>query len=62
MPAGTPENFDEHLKLMFDLIALAYQGNLTRVANFMMAAEVSEQTYNHIGVPDAFHAVSHHAE
>jgi hypothetical protein len=46
---------------MFDLLALAYQGDLTRVSTFMMAPEVSEQTYNHIGVPDAFHAVSHHA-
>ena len=61
VPGATSENFDEHLKLMFDLIALAYQGNLTRVQTFMMAPEVSEQTYNHIGVPDAFHALSHHA-
>jgi hypothetical protein len=61
VPGATSEKFDEHLKLMFDLIALAYQGNLTRVQSFMMAPEVSEQTYNHIGVPDAFHAISHHA-
>ncbi len=64
-PAGSAgrhvENFDEHLNLMFDLIALAYQGNLTRIQSFMIAPEVSEQTYNHIGVPDAFHALSHHA-
>jgi hypothetical protein len=59
-PGATSENFDEHLKLMFDLIALAYQGNLTRIQSFMIAPEVSEQTYNHIGVPDAFHALSHH--
>ena len=61
VPGATSENFDEHLNLMFDLIALAYQGNLTRIQTFMMAPEVSEQTYNHIGVPDAFHALSHHA-
>ena len=61
VPGATSENFDEHLNLMFDLIALAYQGNLTRVQTFMIAPEVSEQTYNHIGVPDAFHALSHHA-
>jgi hypothetical protein len=59
-PGATSENFDEHLNLMFDLMALAYQGNLTRIQSFMMAAEVSEQTYDHIGVPDAFHALSHH--
>jgi hypothetical protein len=61
VPGATSESFDEHLNLMFDLMALAYQGNLTRVQSFMIAAEVSEQTYNHIGVPDAFHALSHHA-
>jgi hypothetical protein len=61
VPGATSQNFDEHLRLMFDLIALAYQGNLTRIQSFMIAPEVSEQTYNHIGVPDAFHAISHHA-
>jgi len=61
VPGATSENFDEHLNLMFDLMALAYQGNLTRIQSFMIAAEVSEQTYNHIDVPDAFHALSHHA-
>jgi hypothetical protein len=61
VPGATSESFDEHLKLMFDLVALAYQGDLTRVQSFMLAPEVSEQTYNHIGVPDAFHALSHHA-
>ncbi len=61
VPGATSSNFDEHLKLMFDIIALAYQGDLTRVQSFMLAPEVSEQTYNHIGVPDAFHALSHHA-
>lgn len=61
VPGATSENFDEHLKLMFDLVALAYQGDLTRVQSFMLAPEVSEQTYNHIGIPDAFHALSHHA-
>src|SRR3954471_8010074 len=61
VPGATSENFDEHLNLMFDLIGLAYQGNLTRIQTFMIAPEVSEQTYNHIGVPDAFHALSHHA-
>jgi hypothetical protein len=61
VPGATSDNFDELLNLMFDIIALAYQGDLTRVQSFMLAPEVSEQTYNHIGVPDAFHALSHHA-
>jgi hypothetical protein len=61
VPGATSQNFDEHVRMMFDLVALAWQGNLTRIQTFMIAPEVSEQTYNHIGVPDAFHAISHHA-
>jgi Protein of unknown function (DUF1552) len=60
VPGATSEDFEEHLRLMFDLILLAYQGNLTRVQSFMIAPEVSERTYGFIGVPDAFHALSHH--
>jgi len=52
--------FDQHINLLFDLVALALQANMTRVFTFMVAAEVSGQTYNHIGVPDAFHPLSHH--
>jgi hypothetical protein len=59
-PAGIPNSFDEHINLMFDLVALAYQANLTRIFSMMMAAEVSNMTYNHIGVSDAFHPLSHH--
>ncbi|MDT8398138.1 MAG: DUF1552 domain-containing protein [Pseudomonadales bacterium] len=59
-PQGIPASFDEHLNLQLDLILLAYKGNITRVASMMIAAEVSNQTYNHIGVSDAFHPLSHH--
>ena len=59
MPIGIPD-FDQHLQLMFDMIALAYQTNMTRITSFMMAAEVSQQAYPHIGIPDAFHPLSHH--
>jgi hypothetical protein len=61
VPVGIPESFPERITLMFDMAALAYQANLTRIVNFMMAAEVSGQTYNHVGVSDAFHPLSHHA-
>ncbi|HSU89511.1 MAG TPA: DUF1552 domain-containing protein, partial [Terriglobia bacterium] len=54
VPPGTP-SFDERLNLMFDMVALAYQANLTRIFTMMMCAEASNQTYNHIGIPDAFH-------
>ena len=59
-PGAQTLPFDQHINLMFDLVALAYQANMTRVFSFMMAAEVSGQTYNHIGVSDAFHPLSHH--
>jgi len=55
-----PTAFDERMRLMFDLIALAYEANLTRVASFMMAAEVSDQSYDFVGIPESFHALSHH--
>ena len=59
-PLGIPGSFDDHINLQMDLILLAYQGNITRVASMMLAAEVSNQTYNHVGVSDAFHPLSHH--
>jgi hypothetical protein len=59
-PAGIPDAFDEHMRVMFDITHLAFQANLTRVATYMMAAEVSNQPYNFIGVSDAFHPLSHH--
>ena len=59
-PVGIPNTFDEQMNLMFDTVALAWQANLTRITSFMMAAEVSNMTYNHVEVPDAFHALSHH--
>ena len=60
-PVGELDSFDEQLKLMFDLIALAYQANLTRVVSYIMVGEGTNRTYSHIGVPDAFHPLSHHA-
>ena len=60
-PIGELNDFDEQVKLMFDLIALSYRADVTRVASYIMVAEGTNRTYNHIGVPDAFHPVSHHA-
>jgi hypothetical protein len=60
-PVGELEDFAGQVKLMFDLLALAYQADLTRVASYIMVAEGTNRTYNHIGVPDSFHPVSHHA-
>jgi hypothetical protein len=59
-PAGVPATFGEHVRLMFDLQALAYQTDLTRVVTFMMGREITGRTYAEIGVPDAHHPISHH--
>jgi hypothetical protein len=59
-PAGIPFSFEQHINLMYDLLALAYQANVTRVFTFMVAREVSNRTYPQIGVPDGHHATSHH--
>jgi hypothetical protein len=61
LPVAEP-GLDEKLKLMFDLLAVAFQTNVTRVATYMMMAEVSNMPYPHVGVADAFHPLSHHAE
>ena len=60
-PIGELNAFGAQVDLLFDLIALAYQADLTRVASYIMVAEGTNRTYNHIGVSDSFHPVSHHA-
>ena len=59
-PVGTPASFPEHARLMFDLLVLAYQSDLTRVATFMIGREFSGHTYPEIGVREAHHPLSHH--
>jgi hypothetical protein len=59
-PAGIPFSYEQHVGIMFDLLALAYQADITRVFTFMMAREVSNRTYPQVGVPDGHHATSHH--
>ena len=59
-PMGIPDSFEAHARLMYDLLALAYQCDLTRVATFMIGKEVSGRAYPEIGVPDGHHACSHH--
>jgi len=61
-PIGIPNNFEDHLTILFDLIALAYQINLTNVATFLMEKEVSMRTYGNLGVTEAFHPLSHHGD
>ena len=59
-PVGTPGQFPAHLDLMYSLMALAYQADLSRVITFLSDREVSMRTFTHIGISDAFHPLSHH--
>jgi len=59
-PAGVPDDYDEHVKLVHDLLVLAFQADVTRVSCMQMARELSGRTYPGIGVPEGHHTVSHH--
>src|SRR5262249_8771560 len=59
-PSGTPADYAEHAKLMFDLLALAFQADLTRVASLMVGRESSIRSYDQIGIPESHHQLSHH--
>jgi hypothetical protein len=61
-PVGVPDSYEEHVGLMFDMMALAYQSDTTRVFTFMMARELSQRSYPQVGVPDPHHATSHHQD
>jgi Protein of unknown function (DUF1552) len=59
-PVGVPNDITEHFKLMFDLMALAFQADITRVITFSMDREASMRTYTNLGIAEAFHPLSHH--
>jgi hypothetical protein len=59
-PLGVPANWEDHIGMMYDLIALAYEAELTRIASMMISAEISMLTYNQVGISDAYHPLSHH--
>jgi len=60
-PAGIPFVYEEHVGMMYDLMALAWEADVTRVFTFMMAREISNRTYPQVDVSEGHHAVSHHA-
>ncbi len=60
-PIGVPNDLDTHFALMFDLMALALQADLTRVITFSMDREASMRTYSNLSISEAFHPLSHHA-
>jgi len=59
-PAGIPDSWPEHVKIMFDLQSLALQADLTRVWTFMLAREASSMTFPHLGITMGHHEISHH--
>jgi hypothetical protein len=59
-PEGIPESFEEHVRLMFDLLLVAYQSDLTRVFTFMMSREFSQRTYPVLDINEPHHGISHH--
>ena len=61
-PVGVPNDYRDHARLMMDLLALAYQTDLTRISTFMLAREVSGRAYPEIGVSDSHHPLSHHQD
>src|SRR6185369_16958290 len=59
-PVGTPNDITAHFALMFDLMALAFQADITRVITFSMDREASMRTYTNLGISEGFHPLSHH--
>jgi len=59
-PVGTPNDITEHFKLIFDLMALAFQADITRVISLSMDREASMRTYTNLGIAEGFHPLSHH--
>jgi hypothetical protein len=59
-PVGIPEDFDQHMTVTYDLLHLAYQGDISRVFSFMLGHEASGRSYAHVGVKEPHHSTSHH--
>jgi len=59
-PSGIPEDYTAHIRLMYDLMAMAYQTDTTRIATFLVAHDGSNRSFNNIDVPDGHHYLSHH--
>jgi len=59
-PVGMPDAFDDHMTVTYNLMHLAYQGDISRVFTFMTGHEASDRAYGHIGIPEQHHTISHH--
>lgn len=60
VPTGIPQSYEEHIRVMFDLMWLAFQTDTTRISTFLLAHDGSNRSFPEIGVPDAHHGISHH--
>jgi hypothetical protein len=61
-PMGIPTRFDEHVSLMYDMVSLAFQADITRVVTFMLGRELNFRTYPEIGITEGHHGLSHHGD
>ena len=59
-PAGIPDNYEQHIRVMFDLMAIAFQTDTTRISTFLLAHDGSNRTFPDIGVNEQHHGISHH--
>jgi hypothetical protein len=59
-PGGIPQSYQDHIRLMYDMMLLAFQTDTTRVASFLLAHDGSNRSFPEIGVPEAHHGISHH--
>jgi hypothetical protein len=59
-PVGIPEDFDQHMTITYDLLHLAFQGDISRVFSFLLGHEASGRSYAHVGVKEPHHSTSHH--
>ena len=62
VPEGVPDSYEEHIRVMFDLMVLAFQTDTTRIATYMLAHDGSNRSFPELGVPDAHHYLSHHQD
>jgi hypothetical protein len=61
-PEGVPQSYKDHLRLMFDMMALAFQTDSTRISSFLLAHDGSNRSFNEVGVPEGHHSLSHHRD
>jgi len=59
-PSSIPQDYGQYARLMIDLLVVAWQSDMTRVASFMLGREGSNRAYPEIGIPDGHHSISHH--